>query len=51
MIGDPDSTMGDHRVSTTGVTSHDDEVIDRRPDVGLHWCRADVDAGKLVGDG
>jgi hypothetical protein len=28
-LGDPGSTTGDHRVGATGVTSHDDGVVDR----------------------
>jgi hypothetical protein len=33
VFGDPDNTMGDHQVGAAGVTSHDDGMVDRRPDV------------------
>jgi hypothetical protein len=31
-LGDPGSTTGDHQEGATGVTSHGDGVVDRRPD-------------------
>jgi hypothetical protein len=34
MLGDLDSTMGDHRVGAAGVTSHGEGEVDQRPDVG-----------------
>jgi hypothetical protein len=33
-LGDPGSTTGYHRVGAMRVTSHDDGVVDRRPDEG-----------------
>jgi hypothetical protein len=38
MLGELGSMMGDHQVGATGVTSHGDGVVDRRPDTGV-GCR------------
>jgi hypothetical protein len=35
-LGDPGSTTSDHRVGAARVTSHDDEVVNRRPDTGSY---------------
>jgi hypothetical protein len=34
-LGDHDRTIVDHRVGAAGVMSHDDGMVDRRPDVGV----------------
>jgi hypothetical protein len=41
-LGDPGITTGDHRVGAMGITSHDDEVVNRRPNAGGLWRRGQM---------
>jgi hypothetical protein len=34
-LGDPDNIMSDYLMRAARVMSHDDEVVDRRPDAGV----------------